>query len=318
MTPFARISVIVPCFNAARFIPETLRSVLAQQGVEIEVIEIDDGSTDGSADVVANSFPEVKLLRQENQGVAAARNLGLRHASHDWVAFIDADDIWLPGKLAGQWAHLQSNLSASVSYTAWQVWKSSEVAPTVAFMEILQATAGDKEKWKGASGWLYPELLVDCVVWTSTVVARRSLLVDLGGFDRDLRIGEDWDLWLRASRRTPILRLARPYALYRLHSGNVTKTAPRTNPKAAVINSALHRWGYESPDGRRARRADVNSGLARSWADFAGAHLIAGNLHIARESALQAVRTDPAQLLGWTVLAKTVLRALTQRMASSR
>lgn len=318
MTAFPKISVIVPCFNAARFISATLQSVLSQQSIELEVIVIDDGSTDGSADVVANSFPEVKLLRQENQGVAAARNLGLRHASHDWVAFIDADDIWLPGKLASQWAHLQSNPSASISYTAWQVWESSAVAPTAAFMETLHASAGDKEKWKGASGWLYPELLVDCVVWTSTVVARRSLLVDLGGFDRDLRIGEDWDLWLRASRRTPILRLSKPYALYRIHSGNVTKTAPRTNPKAVVINSALHRWGYESPDGRKARRSDVNSGLARSWSDFAGAHLIAGNLLIARESALQAVRTDPAQLLGWKVLAKTVLRALTQRMASSR
>ncbi|MFX8024319.1 hypothetical protein ABTK62_20960, partial [Acinetobacter baumannii] len=81
----------------------------------------------------------------------------------------------------------------------------------------LAAQAGDTARWAGATGWLYPELLLDCVVWTSTVLMQRSLLDEIGDFDSELRIGEDYDLWLRASRVTRIERVAQPLALYRQH-----------------------------------------------------------------------------------------------------
>lgn len=307
MPPPAQVSVVIPCYNAARFVAATLRSVLAQGDEVLEVIVVDDGSTDGSAELVANDFPSVRLLRQANAGVAAARNLGIQSARGDWVAFVDADDLWLPGKLRAQRELLAAQPQSRMAYSAWKVWTCAEPEPDAVWLRGVLDSADDAARWAGPSGWIYPELLLDCHVWTSTVLARRDLLAELGGFDASLRIGEDYDLWLRASRLTPIVRVVRPGALYRLHPGNVTKRVPAANHKGEIVTRALQRWGYASPDGREVARAAVARGLARSWGDFAGAQLLAGQRTLARRAALTAVRTDPRLLLGWTVLAKALL-----------
>jgi len=309
-----KLSVVIPCFNARPLIAATLRSVLTQEGFELEVIVVDDGSLDGSADMVASEFPTVRLLRQGNQGVAAARNLGIAHASHEWVAFLDADDLWLPGKLAAQWEQLQADPLARMACSAWQVWVSTEPEPSAAFLADLHSRAADTELWAGPSGWIYPELLLDCVVWTSTVIAQRALLRELGGFDAELRIGEDYDLWLRASQLTPILRIQQPLALYRQHPGNVTRGVPKANHRGEVISSALERWGCRSADGRLADEAAVVRGLARSWSDLAGAQLLAGNDRDARSSTLKALRMDPRQWLAWKLLVKITLHAMQRQV----
>ena len=309
MSPLPAISVIVPCYNAAAFVPATLRSVLAQQGFELQIIVVDDGSTDGSPERVAREFPSVTVVRQANAGVAAARNTGLAHAKHDWVAFIDADDLWMPGKLQAQWAFLASQPEAGMAYTAWKVWTSNEPEPAADWLAQLAQQAGDSAQWQGPSGWLYPELLVDCVVWTSSVLVRRELLSQAGGFDESLRIGEDWDLWLRLSRLTAMLRVPRPLALYRMHPDSITKAPPDTNYKHLVVMRALQRWGTAGPDGRHARLADVRSSQARTWVDLAGARMQAGAVAHAREDAVMAVRTQPLALQGWKVLAKALARS---------
>jgi hypothetical protein len=175
-----------------------------------------------------------------------------------------------------------------MSYTAWDVWTSTEPLPT---SEVPLGAAGSDrvnfKRWSGASGWVYPQLLLDCVVWTSTVLADRSIFSRSGHFDSSLRIGEDYDLWLRASRVTPIMRVSRPYALYRMHPNSITKSVPGENYRSLVISRALARWGYSSPDGGSARKSDVDRTLAKSWSDFATAHVYAGNL-----SHAQAGRPD--------------------------
>ena len=125
-----KISVVVPCFNAAPYVVATLRSVLAQSGFDLEIVVVDDGSTDGSADVVAAAaMPEVTVLRRENRGAAAARNEGIANARYDWIAFADADDLWLPGKLQAQWALLAAQPDARMVYTDVHLWPSVEPAP---------------------------------------------------------------------------------------------------------------------------------------------------------------------------------------------
>lgn len=304
------ISVVIPCYNAERYIGATLRSVHAQGDAVGEVVVVDDGSRDGSADLVRREFPDAKLVVQPNAGVAAARNRGIAAASHEWIAFVDADDIWLPGKLALQREALSGQADARMCYTAWHVWPSQQPEPEPGLLAELLEQAGDSTRWAGPSGWIYPELLLDCEVWTSTVLVHRSVLDEVGGFDADLRIGEDYDLWLRASRVTPIVRVCRPLALYRMHPANTTTRLPARNHKGEVIARALQRWGYAAPDGRTARSSDVERGLARSWADFGGAHLIGGDLRVARRAAWCALRHDPSHGLGWKVLVKALARSI--------
>lgn len=304
------LSVIIPCYNAERYIAATLDSVLTQEYADLEIIVVDDGSKDGSVALVRKRFPAVRVVEQANQGVAAARNHGIALARGDWIAFVDADDIWLPGKLRAQFDALAATPGCRMNYTAWKVWHSDEPVPSAAYLNQLDATAGDPARWAGASGWIYPQLLLDCVVWTSTVLVERALLAETGGFDPTLRVGEDYDLWLRASRLTPIVRVARPYALYRIHPASITRSTPTDNYRATVINRALAAWGLDSPDGARADLAAIRRMQAKSWSDFAGAHLSAGNFGTARRSGWKALRSDPSHLAAWKILARSLAGAL--------
>ena len=333
MTAPAKISVVIPCSNVERYIAAAIRSVLAQNWSDLEIVVVDDGSSDRSAELVRDTFPGVTLLRQTNQGIAAARNLGIKHSQGDWIAFLDADDIWLPGKLRAQWQMLSAQPTARMAYSAWHVWSSVEPYPSPEYVDEVLSQSGDPDRWPEPSGriyerrcnhcqrpyscwvelsgWIYPQLLLDCVVWTSTVLAHRSLFEEVGYFDTALRIGEDYDLWLRASRVTAILKVPRPYALYRLHPANITTSVPETNYRGLVVSRALARWGYGSPDGSSARKADVDRALAQSWSDFAYAHLEAGNLGRAWYGGLMSLRADWWHASGWKVFAKTVARSLT-------
>jgi glycosyltransferase involved in cell wall biosynthesis len=309
MRPSPSISIIIPCYNAERYIAATIESVLAQSQPGMEIIVVDDGSTDQSVNTVLKTFPSVRLEQQANQGVAAARNTGIRLARGEWVAFVDADDIWLPGKLSAQLQQLQSAPECRMNYTAWEVWPSDQPRPAADYLARLQDRAADSARWDGASGWIYTQLLLDCVVWTSTVLVQRSLLEELGGFDASLRIGEDYDLWLRASRLTPILRIARPYALYRIHPASITKTMPTDNYRATLVGRALSRWGMGSPDGSIADQVAVQRSLAKSWSDFAGAHLHAGNLVQARRAGWESVRSSFRHMPAWKVLIKSYMKS---------
>lgn len=310
------VSVIIPCFNGEAYIAGALQSVLAQQWPELEIIVVDDGSTDGSAARVAREFPGVVVVRQQNQGVAAARNHGIRCARGEWLAFLDADDAWLPGKLQAQWQALVADPEARMSYTGWHVWHSDVPDASAGLADYLRTSGRDDEESPGASGWIYTSLLEDCVVWTSTVLVHRSVLDEVGVFDANLRIGEDYDLWLRASRVTKILRVPKAYALYRMHPSNLTRKVPAMNYKGMVVTRAIERWGYESPDGTVADRTRVSSGLARSWSDFAGAQLMGGASGTALRSAALSLKVYPWQMLGWTVLLKALFSPFKLRGSS--
>jgi glycosyltransferase involved in cell wall biosynthesis len=307
------ISVIIPCFNCEMYVVASVRSVYAQRWPRIEVIVVDDGSTDRSAELVRANFPDVRLIQQPNQGVAAARNNGLAHATGEWIAFLDADDIWLENKLAMQWALLQGNPGARMGYAAWHVWQSDAPEPAGELLEQLRAdaTVSDRTLPPGTSGWIYPALLLDCVVWTSTVLVHRSVFDEVGVFDTGLRIGEDYDLWLRASRVTKILRVPDKLALYRTHPASITKSAPTRNYQGIVIQRALDRWGFASPDGTLANSKTVNGGLARTWTNYGSACLTAGQTRKAWECGLLSLRANWKQVVGWKLLAKTALRTMT-------
>ena len=131
--------MVVPCYNAEPWVGAALDSVLAQDFPIREVIVVDDGSSDRSAELVRSGYRNVTLITQSNAGVAAARNRGIERATGDWIAFIDADDFWLPGKLAAQWTALQQHERARMTYAAWHVWQSDEARPTDELMTLPSA-----------------------------------------------------------------------------------------------------------------------------------------------------------------------------------
>lgn len=311
------ISVVVPCFNAQRYIVGALRSVYSQAGVPLEVIVVDDGSTDGSVDTVRQNFPAVTLLQQPNAGVAAARNAGLAAARGRWVAFIDADDYWLAGKLQTQLRLLAAHPEARLACAPWHVWFSDEPeAP--AHWHAGQVPAECRVFGERGDGWIYTELLLGCTVWTSTVVADRMLLAEAGGFDTELKVGEDYDLWLRLSRLTPFVRANQPLALYRQHPDSLTRRPPTLNYEGRVLAQALTRWGLTGPDGRQANARAVQTSLARTWHDFGAAQTARGAARMGVMGACRALRADWRYRPAWKLAAKSLLTSLSLAQASDQ
>lgn len=187
-----RVSVIIPAYNAAPYIGETLDSVYAQTFSGFEAIVVNDGSSDtAQLEQELKRYPSsLRYLKQENRGAAAARNTGVKAAAGEFVAFLDADDTWLPTFLERQLDLLERN-QADVVWADALLYGNSPLAGRT-FMEVQPSCSE-----------VTPEnlLAVKVTVLTSTVLARRQPLLDVGLFDVKLRRGQDFELWLRLARR---------------------------------------------------------------------------------------------------------------------
>lgn len=182
---------------------EAIDSVLGQQGVELELVVVDDGSTDGTADEIQREYDDrLRLLRTENRGVSAARNLGARAGRGELIAFLDSDDLWLPGKLAAQVEFLRDHPEVSVCQTE-EVWyrNGRRVNP--------------RRRHSKVDGAIFARSLELCLVSPSAVMMRRDLFERAGGFDESLLACEDYDLWLRIGLEHPVHLLPQPLVIKR-------------------------------------------------------------------------------------------------------
>ena len=203
------VSVVVPAYNAERTVAATLGSVLSQTVKQIDVIVVDDGSHDRTAEVAdATGDPRVRVLSQGNAGAAAARNTGLAAAEGRYVAFVDADDLWLPRKLERQLAVLEGRSDV----TAVQ----SGVLYVDDALTVLSVRACVPWKDRVLDTLMFRNL----PAFPSTVVFLREALEELGGFDPSLVILEDWSLAVEAAMRCNLESVEEPLALYRVHPGN--------------------------------------------------------------------------------------------------
>lgn len=289
------ISVIIPAYNAEKFVLDAIHSVLQQDFQPLEILLIDDGSTDDTVALVKREAPQVKIIQQANAGVAAARNTGLRHATGDYICFLDADDGWFPGKLEAQVDYLRLHPEVSVVYHKWHVWKPDENGIFNPPQRAENPVPGEIDP--ALSGWIYPRLLLDCVVHTSTVMMRREIARDIGFFDTALDTGEDYDFWLRVSRKFQIHKLTGTYSFYRVASGSLTTGAPKSqNNEYNVIKRALKQWGRSSPDGFSVSRAMINQRLSKLAFDFGYAHYHYGSAKLASSAFLKSFLLQPTRI----------------------
>jgi len=191
------VSVVIPSFNRRALLPRALDSVLQQTRAADEIIVVDDGSTDGTATMMASRYPQVTLLQQENGGVSKARNRGIRHASGEWIALLDSDDAWLPNKLQCQISAITRQPDPVLCHSD-EIWirRGKRVNPM--------------HKHRKQGGHIFQHCLPLCVISPSAAIIKRRTLVALGLFDESLPACEDYDLWLRLCARYPVLYLDEP------------------------------------------------------------------------------------------------------------
>lgn len=191
------VSVIIPTYNRAHLLPRALDSVLSQTYPHVEPIVVDDGSTDGTASLLDGYGDRITVVSQANAGVSAARNAGIRTAKGGFIALLDSDDAWTPEKLASQVAFFQANPEAMICQTE-EIWirNGKRVNPM--------------KKHKKISGDIFIASLDLCLVSPSAVMMRRALFDIKGYFNEDFPVCEDYDLWLRISRDTPVYLIDTP------------------------------------------------------------------------------------------------------------
>jgi GT2 family glycosyltransferase len=197
------VSVVIPTFNRRRLVREAVASACAQHGAECEIVVVDDGSTDGTAAALQNEFgTRIRVLRTANRGVAASRNLGVAASRGGLIAFLDSDDLGLPGKLAAQIAFFAAHPEAEICQTE-EIWIRNGVR------------VNPRAHHRKRSGDIFEPSLRLCLVSPSAVMLRRELFERVGGFDERLPVCEDYDLWLRIARDTPVWLIDRPLVIKR-------------------------------------------------------------------------------------------------------
>jgi glycosyltransferase involved in cell wall biosynthesis len=194
------LSIIIPTYNRQHYLKKAIDSVIAQTYPHFELIVVDDGSDDGTADLIAAYSHDIVYIKQENKGPAAARNAGIKAARHEMLAFLDSDDCFAENKLAKQLAAMLTNPSFAISHTQ-EIWFRNG--------NILN----QKTKHKKYGGNIFNQSLKLCAVSMSTVMMRKEVFNKYGLFDEDFRCCEDYEFWLRISSVHDFLLVDEPLTL---------------------------------------------------------------------------------------------------------
>lgn len=209
MNQIPTVSVVIPNYNYGRFIAEAIESVLAQTHPIQEIIVVDDGSTDDSIEIIKRFSAKVKLISQQNRGVGAARNVGVKSSNGEFIAFLDADDIWLPTKIEEQ---LKGFTDKVVLVSCGKREFDSQNGKT------LVVRLPDRIEWSAEDILLRRYSLV---LGCSALMTRRKTFEEIGDFDEQLAIAEDWDFCYRAAKHGKVTCVPKVLVDYRSHGGNV-------------------------------------------------------------------------------------------------
>jgi glycosyltransferase involved in cell wall biosynthesis len=197
-----RVSVIVPTYNRAGLLEQAIDSVLAQTFASFELIVVDDGSTDETSALLSGYAGRIRIKRQINRGVSAARNVGIAAASGEFIALLDSDDYWLPAKLARQVAFFDAHPAEMICQTE-EIWVRDGVR------------VNPKRRHQKFGGMIFEKSLPLCLISPSAVMLRKSLLDEVGVFDERLPACEDYDLWLRITWKYPVHLIPLPLIVKR-------------------------------------------------------------------------------------------------------
>lgn len=308
------VAVVIPVYNAARFIGRALASVRAQTYPVDEIVVVDDGSTDGTAHVVKALPDKITVISQTNAGPSAARNLGVQHTGAELIAFLDADDVWLPTAIEEQVTVFRTMPEVALSTGDMSAIDEDGRITRPSWF----ATQGIAELVAGWNGGPVPNAVAALVrknfVSTSVVLVRRRAFLEGGGFRRDLRYGEDLELWARIARDHSIVCLRGVLGLRRSHANNATKSTEPMLRGLLQTSEVIAGWGGEV---LRAQGLPASEVVGRARTDLGYWLFTEGRHREAREVLGAALRQSPSEralrywLLSWLPpLIATKLRAL--------
>lgn len=233
MSEIPFVSIIIPTYNRKELLKEAIDSVLNQTYGHFELLIIDDGSEDGSAEIIATyTDPRITYIFQPHQGVSRARNQGIKVAQGSYIAFLDSDDLWLPAKLERQVSLLEQERCYPLVHCE-EIWirKGRRVNP--------------QKKHQKYGGDVFEKALPLCIISPSAALLRRELLEEVGLFDETLPVCEDYDLWLRVTARYPVAFISEPLIIKR--GGHTDQLSQRYRGMDKFRIQALVKLLYSTP-----------------------------------------------------------------------
>jgi len=296
MNQSSTVSVIIPNYNYGRFIAESIQSVLAQTYPIHEIIVVDDGSTDDSIEIIRQFGNKARLITQQNQGVGAARNIGVENSSGEFIAFLDADDIWLPTKIEEQLKIFTDKEVGLVSCGAREF--NSQNGETI---EILLP---DKTEWSAESILLRRHSIN---VSGNSIVVRRQTFEKVGGFDnrKQMHPAEDWEFCYRAALAGKVASVSKVLVNYRNHGGNGHLKTPQM--ERALILAHEKTFTDALPELDLLRRKS----LGKLHTILAGSYFQAGEYRQFIKHTLRALQANPSNITRYVSFPWRIIRRLT-------
>ena len=221
------VSVVIPVYNQEAYVEEAIASALGQTFADLEIIAVNDGSTDGTAMCLARYAGRVRIVTKDNGGTPSALNLGIEHAMGKYVAWLSADDVFLPDKLALQVEAMRRCPTAGLCYTDWYVIDA----------------AGNITSRSGSPTFADRDAAIDgllqcCCINGSTVIMLRSALMRVGPFNAAYRQAHDYDMWLRFAKYYDFVHVERPLLKYRWHGSNLSQQPDALSYNAEILARA--------------------------------------------------------------------------------
>jgi len=300
----------MPAYNAEPYIADSIKSVLSQDYANIELIVVDDGSRDGTPELAERFGERVRVFRQKNAGPAAARNRGIAAAKGDFIAFLDADDLWLPGKIAMQVKYLQDHPDVGVVFGGFSRWYSeangayAAPPPPINLNTPLMLVPAH-------TGWIYKDILLDSVICIITAMVRRSVIETVGVFDESLVTGEDYDFWLRVSNQFRAVEIYRTLAYYRINSSSTTNVPRKDNNEYKVLLKTLKANGSAGPDGIAASESALQERFFQLCFSHGYFHFRSGDPTVAQNAFAAAIGYAPFRPKVWVYLMLAAIKRIT-------
>lgn len=232
------VSIIIPVYQSVNTIAEAIKSALNQTFKEIEIIVVDDGSTDELDKEIQQFGDKITFVKQKNQGAAASRNNGIKHSSGEIIAFLDADDIWLPEKLALQLPLFQQNPKVGVVFGNAHFLSDGKIQPKTYF-----------DLYTPFRGSIFPELFARNFIPMSSVLVRRQVLEQVGLFDESVYCVEDYELWLRIAKFWKFDYIQNQVAVYRISPQQISKNYIKAAVSLLQVKESIYQSCFELFDG---------------------------------------------------------------------
>jgi glycosyltransferase involved in cell wall biosynthesis len=259
-----KVSVIIPTYNCAHYLEQAIESAMNQTYRDLEIIVLDDGSTDNTSEVVRKYGTDIRYIRQANAGLPAARNRAIESSSGEFLAFLDSDDWWEPSKLAEQVPILEGDPELGLIYTDLRVvHDDGEIIPSFLASRPL-----------ATSGYVFDRLLQSGFILPSTVLMRRTCLDQVGMFDESMRSHEDIELWLRVCQKWKVALVSQPLTHRRQGAANMTSNDNlKTEYSVKLFEKALRLPNLTIEQRNTMTEKLAGAYFMRGWFHFSNGHM---------------------------------------------